>query len=268
MNGHAKAPAVVLARATPWNEAETLANEKAALGFYVSSHPLDRWKSWYGVFTTTTTAGIKEMQQDQRAVIAAMVQSVRTIIVRNGKSAGQKMAILTVEDTSGACECALFTEAYAKFGHLAEAEKVVFVLGRVDLKRGEAQLIVDRLVPIDGVPLEGGRLRLMLDEVKLNGMAGVVLGNVAAIVRGETNGNGSNGHAPAAPRLPVEVIIGTEDQVAILQADTGVRARLEPEVTRALENELGPGMVRVVGGVALESTEKKRWDKKRNFNDN
>ncbi len=264
-----KAPPVVLARATPWNEAETLTNEKAALGFYVSSHPLDRWKSWYGVFTTTTTAGIKEMTQDQRAVIAAMVQSVRTIIVRNGKSAGQKMAILTVEDTSGACECALFTEAFAKFGHLAEAEKVVFVLGRVDLKRGEPQLIVDRLVPIDGVPLEGGRLRLMLDEVKLNGAAGTALANVAELVRGKpaaaANGAGGakNVQPAAGTALPVELVIGTQDQVAVLATDPKMRVQFEPELAQALEIELGAGMVRVVGGVALESTEKKRWEKKK-----
>jgi DNA polymerase III subunit alpha len=262
-NGQAKSPAVVLARTTPWNEAETLANEKAALGFYVSSHPLDRWKSWYTVFTTTTTAGVKEMQQDQRAVIAAMVQSVRTIIVRNGKSAGQKMAILTMEDMFGACECALFTDAFSKFGHLAEAEKVVFVLGRVDLKRGEAQLIVDRLVPIDGVPLEGGRLRVMLDETKLNGMAGTVLGNVAGLVRGGSKGPADGVPPAAGPNLPLEIVIGTEHQVAVLQADPGLRVALRPELTAALEGELGAGMVRVVGAVALESTEKRRWEKKK-----
>src|SRR2546423_15366199 len=98
------------------------------------------------------------------------------------------MAILTMEDMFGSCECALFTEGFGKFGHLAEAEKVVFVLGRVDLKRGEPQLIIDRLVPIDGVPLEGGRLRVMLDEMKLNGMAGGVLGDVGGVGQSGSEG--------------------------------------------------------------------------------
>ena len=51
--------------------------------------------------------------------------------------------------------------------------------------------------------------------------------------------------------------------MAVLAADPGVRAVLEPEVARRLESELGPGMVRVVGGVALEKTEKKRWERRR-----
>ncbi len=251
-----KPPVIALAKAEPWSEAETLAEEKDALGFYVSSHPLDHWKSWSGIFTTTNAAGIKEMQQDQRAVIAAMVQSVRTIVVRNGKSAGQKMAIVTVEDMTGACECALFTEAYAKFGHLAEAEKVVFVLGRVDLKRGEPQLIIDRLVPIDGVPLEGGRLRLMVDEVRLNGGAAGALTYAATLLRSKP-GTGS-------AALPVELVIGTEDQVAILAADSKLRVALEPDLVKALEAELGAGMVRLVGGVAFEKTEKadRPWERR------
>jgi len=268
--GKAKAAAVALAKATPWNEAETLANEKAVLGFYVSSHPLDRWKPWASAFTTTTAAGIKELKQDSRAVVAAMVQSVRTTVVRNGKSVGQKMAIITVEDLTGSCNCVVFADNYAKFGHLAEAEKVIFVLGRVDLARGEPQILVERLVPIEGVPLEGGRLRLMLDETRLNGTAGPTLARIAAIVKsGSANSNGApekdakrqNGESGAT--CPLEVVIATEDQVAILAADPKVRIRLAPELVMALETELGQGMVRVVGGVAFEKTEKKKWEKRR-----
>jgi DNA polymerase-3 subunit alpha len=258
-----KAPTITLAKGEPWTEAETLASEKDALGFYVSSHPLDRWKSWAGIFTTANTGHIKEMQQDQRAVIAAMVQSVRTLVVKNGKSAGQKMAIITVEDMHGACDCALFTDAFAKFGHLAEAEKVVFVLGRVDLKRGEPQLIIDRLVPIEGVPLEGGRLRLMVDEVRLNGAAPAALRQVASLVTGTATTNGKP--APAgSPMLPVELVIGTETQVAVLATDPKVRVSLEPDLIKAVETELGAGMVRLVGGVALDKMEKSHrpWENK------
>jgi len=254
----AKAPVITLAKAEPWSETETLANEKDALGFYVSSHPLERWKSWAGIFTTANTASIKEMQQDQRAVIAAMVQSARTIVLKNGRNAGQKMAILTVEDSFGACDCPLFADGYAKYGHLAEAEKVVFVLGRVDLKRGDPQLVIDRLAPIDGVPLDGGKVRLMVDELRLNGSAPTVLKQVAGLITAPPKQP-----TVAVPMLPIELVIGTQDQVAILAADAQLRIRLEPDLIKAVETELGPGMVRLVGGVAFEKTEKKPWEGKK-----
>jgi DNA polymerase-3 subunit alpha len=253
----AKPPAIALAKSEPWTETETLAQEKDALGFYVSSHPLDRWKSWAGIFTTATTAAIKEMQQDQRAVVAAMVQSVRPIILKNGKNAGQKMAILTIEDMHGACDCALFSDNFAKYGHLAEVERVLFVLGRVDLKRGEPQLIIDRLVPIEGVPLEGGRVRFMIDEVRLNGAAAAALRHVASLIS-----PAAQPAAPGSPLLPVELVIGTESQVAVLAADPKVRVSLAPDLIKAVESELGPGMVRLVGGVALDKVEKRPWEGK------
>jgi len=266
---------VTLAKAEPWSEADTLTHEKEALGFYVSSHPLDRWRHWAGAFATTTAAGAKELAQDARVVIAAMVQSVRTVLIRNGKSAGQKMAILTVEDLTGACDCVLFTEAYAKFAHLAEPERVVFILGRIDLKRGEPQVIIDRLVPIDGTPLEGGRVRLMVDELRLNGTSMAALTRVADLIRHGVAGAPANGTAPQpapakkpddAPTLfPVEIVIGTDTDVAILAADAKIRITLQPDLVKAIEIELGQGMVRVVGGLAFEKTEPARgkWKPRR-----
>ncbi|HPO93528.1 MAG TPA: PHP domain-containing protein, partial [Phycisphaerales bacterium] len=129
-----------LAKATPWTEPETLQKEKEVLGFYVSSHPLDRWRDWSGVFATASCEGARHAPQDQRVVIPCLVQASRTIICKNGRSAGQKMAIVTVEDNAGGggtatIECVMFADCYLQYGHLIEPDKVVFVLGRVDRSR-------------------------------------------------------------------------------------------------------------------------------------
>src|SRR5262249_36307599 len=102
----ASAP-VALAKATPLTEAELLAGEKETIGFYVSSHPLQTWGAWARVFATADTMMLKQLRQDQRAVIAGIVQSVRTLVVRTGRSAGQKMAIVTFEDLLGTVETVL-----------------------------------------------------------------------------------------------------------------------------------------------------------------
>ncbi len=214
-DGGGKPAATPLARAEAWSEADTLTKEKEVLGFYVSSHPLDRWKGWTNCFATHTTAAIKECKQDQRVVVGAMIQSVRTVVVKNGRSAGQKMAIVTVEDSTGACDCVLFTDAYQRFGHLATGEGVVFVLGRIDLSRGDAQIIVDRLAPIDGTPLEPGRIRLFVDELKLNGGAAPAVLRIADILR-TASAPAPKKKGDETPRFPVELVIGTLDQVAVL----------------------------------------------------
>jgi DNA polymerase-3 subunit alpha len=257
---------VPLAKAEAWNEAETLTKEKEVLGFYVSSHPLERWRPWYSAFVTHTTATIKDLPQDTRVVLAAMIQESRTIIIKNGRSAGQKMAILTVEDPSGAAECVVFSDYFAKYGHLAAAEAVLFVLGRIDLKRGDAQIMVDRLVPIDGLPLDGGRLRLFVDEQKLNGGALATMTRVADLVRGSVPPPPTAKDLNPLPTFPVEIVIGTSDRVALLAADPKLRINLKPDLLKAIAGELGDGMVKLAGGVALDKVDKNdkpKWGAKR-----
>ncbi|MCE7975361.1 MAG: DNA polymerase III subunit alpha [Leptolyngbya sp. PLA1] len=263
----AKPAAGTLARAEPWSEAETLKQEKDTVGFYISSHPLERWRAWGNAFSTTSVAGVKDLPQDTRVVVAAMIQSVRTILVRNGRSAGQKMAIVTIEDLSGSCDSVIFSDNYTKFGHLAVAEQVVFVLGRVDRARGEPQVLIERLVPIDGVPLDGGKLRLFVDETRLNGGAGAAIERVArALQAPPPQAQRAPGEMP--PAFSVELFIGTDSQVAVLSADPKLRVQLAPDLVQAIEAELGHGMVRATG-IAIDKAEKdkKPWQRRRSGGD-
>ena len=257
--------ATPLAKVAPWTEADALTKEKEVLGFFVSSHPLERWKFWSSAFATTDTAGIKNLTQDTRVVLPAFIASARHIVTRNGKAAGQKMAILTVEDSAGSCDCVMFTDCFARYGHLATAENVVFVLGRIDTKRGEPQVLIDRLVPIDGVPLDSGKVRVFVDELKLNGNAAPALARVAQALAGQGI------PAPAQPanvgeaaaRFPLEVVVGTTTHVAVLACDPKLRITLEPGIVKLIQDELGVGMVKIAGGVTLEKDKPKPWERKK-----
>ncbi len=166
-----------------WSESETLRQEKETLGFYVSSHPLEEWADWTGVFSDLRCAELKAQPQDKRVVLPAMVQAVRTIVTKSGRSAGQKMGILTLEDTSGTAEAVMFANVFTQFGHLVEeADRPLFVLGRVDHSRGDPQVIVDKLVPIDGQPLEKGRLVIAMRDRVLNGSAPSALPRVRGLL--------------------------------------------------------------------------------------
>ncbi len=283
-------PAVTLARADKWTEAETLRFEKEILGFFVSSHPMDAWKRWASVFTTGPLSSVKTSPHESRVILAGIVQGIRTLIVKTGRSAGQKMAIVTVEDPTGTLECVAFSDCYQKFSHLIETDKIVFILGRTDLSRGEPQVLIDRLVPIEGTPLSPGRLQLLIDERKLNGTSLSALESIAAVLRSHaaaptngakpaTNGSSNGAHAGAdrdseletvlarhaMTPFPVELAIGTLAHTAILSAP--LRVGLKPQLLADIELALGPASARIVGGVSVELNEKKPWEKKFKKND-
>ncbi|MGE3106889.1 MAG: DNA polymerase III subunit alpha [Phycisphaerales bacterium] len=268
--GPARSPSTSLAKTTPWTEAQILAAEKETIGFYVSSHPLDRWGPWAQVFTTADTGRVKAARQDQRVVVAGLVQGVRTLIVRSGKSAGQKMAIVTLEDMLGTVEVVLFTDPYAAFSELLTQDNILFVLGRVDLSRGDPQIIAERLVPIDGTPLQPGTLRLVFQDSRLNGSGSAAIESAAKVIaasgsfatRDESSlstvgtligaSAGGIGGVEAAPLFPLEIVVDTGTSYVMMSADKTIRVRLSPGMVESLATLLGENCVRVVGGVAVE----------------
>ncbi len=284
-----------LAKVPAWSEGDTLTKEKEVLGFYVSSHPLERFRAWASVFVTATTEAARHAAHDQRVVLAGLVQAVRTIIVKNGRSAGQKMAIVVIEDSVGTIETVLFADCYAQFAHLIVPDNVVFIMGRVDRSRagmagarsasgGEddehapsgglpgagggdpssqnVQIVLDRVVPIDGVPLLPGRMWLRVDAERLNGSGESALQAVAdAVLSPSRTHAGAAGAIEAKPSaevpadktqtFPIDIVIDTADARVRLEVP-GVRVLPTQELMKNLIEQLGEGSIKVVGGMTAE----------------
>ncbi|MEM9166882.1 MAG: DNA polymerase III subunit alpha [Planctomycetota bacterium] len=238
-----------LVRVEPWSESETLKQEKETLGFYVSSHPLEQWKDWCGVFARVRVGDLADEPQDRRVVVAALVQSVRPIVVRNGRSAGQKMGIVTIEDLTGTADAVMFADCYAKFQHLFEDDGPKFVLGRMDHSRGGPQIIVDRMVPIDGVPLEKGRLHVRVDAERLNGTSASALGALKSVLGARAKQNGSS--------VPVMLEIATAKSVVTVRPEPALRVDLEPGLIEELASVLGPACATLEDGKVIELEEKR-----------
>lgn len=252
-----KAASTPLARATPWTEAETLQHEKETLGFYVSSHPLDEHATLVQGLGNTTSRRLREKMhpQDQRVAIGALIAGVRVLVVKSGKSAGQKMGVLTVEDKEGTVECVCFSDCFAKYSETARVDKIVFIVGKVDMSRGESQLIAEQIVPIEAAAeLLAARVRVVIDERRHNGSAQAKLaGLVAHLAQAR----------PGGEPKPAELLVRTPGADIMLDLP---RTRITPtaEFLAWAGRELGPG------GVEFEAKkpemvkrEAKPWERKR-----
>jgi DNA polymerase-3 subunit alpha len=251
-----------LVRAPAWSESETLTQEKETLGFYVSSHPLEQWKHWSSIFTNATLADLRERGQDTRVVLAVLVNSVRTIVIKQGKNAGQKMAILTVEDLSGGADGVMFADCYTRHAHLLEDDAPKFLLGRVDLSRGDPQVLVDRLVPIDGLPLDRGILRVTVSELRLNGSSRQALDRLATTLAPALAAtNGDTARAPGT--VPIELVVETDELICEVKPARELRTTLTPDLARELAAAVGEGGVKLYKGVAVElEKDRKPWEKR------
>ncbi len=139
---------VPLPNITAWTTAELLAFEKEVMGFYVSSHPLDEHLDTIERFGTVTVADIAHLPANTKVVLGGMLTRVRPTLVKNGRSAGQKMAMITLEDKRGKIDGVLFADGYAMNYMHMELDEVVFLIGKVDRRREEPSIVVDKVVPV------------------------------------------------------------------------------------------------------------------------
>ena len=239
-----------LVRVKPWDDAELLAKEKEVLGFYVSSHPLDRYRDQLESFANANTQSIRAVAQDSRVIIGGLIKSVRPIVTKTGG----RMAIVTFEDNDGAIECVLFTDAYAQHALKLITDAVLFMIGTVDHSRGDPQVIVENVIPVDeGSARLGTLLELMIDEDRLNGAGKAALEQASGeIQRTSRMTPGSSGFSP----VPVRIVVRSSGKRYILDA-SGHRVAPTRELVVHLTTVLGAGCVRVLGGKPIEANARK-----------
>ena len=128
LGGGARTPAAPerIADAPPWPEAERLAFEKESLGFFISGHPLERFRAELAQWASADHR--QRSPQAGRAgevTVGGIVTALRLIKTKKG----DRMASFLLEDLEGSVEALVFPETYKKAaGRLAD-DQVVLVKG-------------------------------------------------------------------------------------------------------------------------------------------
>ena len=140
-------PSSPLPDVVPWTEHERLTREKAVLGFFISGHPLARYRVEAELFGTRTTATLGQWG-DQKVRIAAVVTLVKRQI---SKKTSAEYARLTLEDFHGTAEALVFPEAWAKLNDVIRPDQALLLTGGYSARdRGEEQapFIVEAAQPL------------------------------------------------------------------------------------------------------------------------
>ena len=109
----------------PWERALKLKKEREVLGVYISSHPLDDFKSVMKYCTNTDLKSIKDIMDSKgrELCFVGMVSAVKHGITKRGKEYG----VLTFEDYQDSFEVFMMDEEYLKNRHFFEKDRILFV---------------------------------------------------------------------------------------------------------------------------------------------
>jgi len=131
-----------------WPNTDRLANEKAVLGFYVSGHPLERYRESMKFFTTNSVSSLADLPDGREVTVGGIVTQVKTMLDKKGNS----MAFTTQEDFTGAVELILFSDCFEKHREYIQPDKIVLTTGRLSTREGEApKILAQEVIPLEGL---------------------------------------------------------------------------------------------------------------------
>jgi DNA polymerase-3 subunit alpha len=237
--------------------ADLLKFEKELLGFYITSHPLTEHQAAIDRYTTASTKDcLHSISEGTEVTIGCMLSAVRPKVAKSGRSAGQKWAILVLEDLDGTIEAMCFAEAYAaiiqKYPTAIQAERIVFVKGKVDKKRETPSIMVNEILPIEaaidklttGLVLKLDSARHTLEHIEaMQAILKANKGNLKVWAQNRCTVNG-------------------QDHTVTLQLGTDFAVRASQTLIEDLRTRLGNEAVDPIG---LGSKRKRRLEQQRLF---
>ncbi len=125
--------------APPIPQKEMLDWEKELLGIYVSEHPLQALETCT-IPNRISTDQIDESMKGNVVTIGGVVRRVHETITRKNS---EEMAFVEVEDLAGPISVVVFPKVYKRFKSLLGEDRLVVLLGRVDVRDGEVQLLAE-----------------------------------------------------------------------------------------------------------------------------
>ena len=151
---------LILAKADPWTPMQRLAEEFAAVGFFLSGHPLDDYQQALRRSKVVPYAELLT-RTSQAELVAGTVSARRE---RNSKR-GNRFAFVTLSDPTGQFEVVVFSEVLGQARELLEPGHSVVIGVEVDRQGDEVKLRAQSVRGVDDVVKNAAAgLRIFLDS--------------------------------------------------------------------------------------------------------
>ena len=165
---------LVLEDVPPWTEDELLQFEKEALGFYLTSHPLKKWRPFVELFSKTNLSQQDTFEDGESLILACLISDIAYRRTR----AGEQMAILRLEDEFSNIKALVFPDVLnshpvisspssvipSKARDLLQEGRLIWVRAKVDKDEESLSLVIEDIAPIEDLRMfTDGRFELEIE---------------------------------------------------------------------------------------------------------
>lgn len=126
-----------------WSEKKKLAEEKAALGFYLSGHLFTIYEKEVRQFIRTPLSKLEPSREPR--LLAGIISTVRTQMTQRGK-----IVIVTLDDNTSLVDVTVYAELVEEYRHLLKEDEFLAVSGRVSEDRfsGGLRVTAEKIMDI------------------------------------------------------------------------------------------------------------------------
>ena len=151
-----------------WDEHVRLANEKEILGFFITGHPLEKYRDKLDDLRALSTEHISAMKsstgKDETIATAGIITNLRVLKSKKGDFYAQA----NLEDMAGSVEMLVFPDAFRRLQEKVKMEVPVLVRGGVRIEEGaNPKLTVSEIMALEDakVPLPRSlRIRIPVES--------------------------------------------------------------------------------------------------------
>jgi len=213
-----------------WAEGERLAFEKESLGFYLSGHPIERYKGEISEFASGTLGHLIRSRAMGDVTIMGLMSGLRLTKTKKG----DRMAICQFDDYEGSVEGLIFPEAYRQCGIKLKDDESFLVRGKLEAKDEDERprFIVSDLTQLDSA------MRMMSRSIRVHVDLGILPETVLAGVKRVLSNH------PGETGVSVEIHRPGEF-AALVRVEDKLRVKLTAELLTHLEALTGSGTVRL-----------------------
>lgn len=163
-----------------WDETTLLYNEKESLGFYLSGHPMTKYRELLTILNVVRLSDLEIPTDKAEVFVGGIVSDMKSKAKEKGIT-----AYLSLEDETGKCEVIAFSEIYKRSNEILKKGSIILVKGQLLKSENSSKIIAKEIQSLSDIE---GRLRYEIwidnpDRDRLKKIKGL-LGNF-------TNGKGN-----------------------------------------------------------------------------
>jgi DNA polymerase-3 subunit alpha len=164
-----------------WDEATLLYNEKEALGFYFSGHPMTKYRDLLSAINVTKLYDLEKQIEKADVVVGGILNDVKSKAKEKSIT-----AYLNLEDETGKIEVIVFSELYKKYGDKLKKGNIVIIKGQMLRSENGAKIIAREIKNLSDLEIN----QIFEVSIQYKGLADIEkIREIEKFMETSTNGN-------------------------------------------------------------------------------